>query len=109
MIKLFESLIAQGRFTEKRFSSIRVKLHVPCQWTCNFCHMEGNHHSGSVDNPAQLVETLAPLKDRYGLDEVHLTGGEPSIHPQIVQHVAALTAAGYAVKITTNWRNNAGS
>lgn len=106
MIHQFETLIAQGHFTEKRFSSIRVKLHVPCQWTCNFCHMEGNHHSESVDDPAKLVEALAPLKDRYGLDEVHLTGGEPSIHPQVVEHVAALTAAGYAVKMTTNGQTN---
>ena len=48
------------------------------------------------------METLAPLRARYGIDEVHLTGGEPSIHPQVCEHTAALTKAGYAVKMTTN-------
>lgn len=106
MLKQFEALVAAGRFVEKPFTSIRVKLHVPCQWRCHFCHMEGNHHSGSVNDPDSLVAMLAPLKDRYGLDEVHLTGGEPSIHPQVVEHVGALTTAGYVVKMTTNGQTN---
>jgi len=55
MLNQFELLIAQGRYVVKRFASIRVKLHVPCQWACNFCHMEGNHHSASVDSSAGLV------------------------------------------------------
>ncbi|MEK7113821.1 MAG: radical SAM protein [Patescibacteria group bacterium] len=106
MLKQFEELVAAGRFVEKPFTSMRVKLHVPCQWRCHFCHMEGNHNSGSVNNSDSLVAMLAPLKDRYGLDEIHLTGGEPSIHPQVVEHVDALTRAGYAVKMTTNGQTN---
>lgn len=102
MLDQFETLIAAGRYTEKQFTSMRVKLHVPCQWACSWCHMEGNHDSDSIKNPQELVAMLAPLKDQYGIDEVHLTGGEPSIHPQVVEHITALTHAGYIVKMTTN-------
>ena len=106
MLKQFDSLIASGHFVEKPLTSIRVELHVLCQWRCHFCHMEGNHTSGSIGDPSGLVDALEPLKKKYGLDEVHLTGGEPSIHPQIVEHVRALTLAGYSVKMTTNGQSN---
>jgi cyclic pyranopterin phosphate synthase len=94
--------ISQGAVENQRLSSIRVKLHVPCQWACNFCHMEGNPSSQSVRNDIQFSEALTSFRDRFGFTEVHFTGGEPSIHPEIINFIKKARDLGFEVKMTTN-------
>jgi GTP 3',8-cyclase len=48
--------------------------------------------SGSVDR----------VKNALGIDEVHLTGGEPTLHPHISEIVQLLRAKDLGVKITSN-------
>lgn len=102
MYDIFEQLVSQGKVERTRLLSIRVKLHVPCQWTCNFCHMEGNPTSQPIRNDTQFSEALISFRDRFGLSEVHFTGGEPSIHREIVEFIAKAKGLGFKVKMTTN-------
>ena len=102
MYDVFEKLVSQGKVERTRLLSIRVKLHVPCQWTCNFCHMEGNPTSQPIRNDIQFSEALISFRDRFGLSEVHFTGGEPSIHREIVEFIAKAKNLGFKVKMTTN-------
>lgn len=102
MYDVFEKLVSQGKVERVRLSAIRVKLHVPCQWTCNFCHMEGNPTSQPVRNDLQFSETLMNFRERFGLTEVHFTGGEPSIHPDITRFIENAKRLGFKVKMTTN-------
>ncbi|MEU8351231.1 radical SAM protein [Streptomyces sp. NPDC048845] len=50
-------------------------------------------------------EALVLLRQALGFDEVHLTGGEPTLHPRLAEIVATAGAAGYAVSITSNGEN----
>src|SRR3989338_9070165 len=102
MYDVFEKLVSQGKVERTRLLSIRVKLHVPCQWTCNFCHMEGNPTSQPIRNDIQFSEALISFRDRFGLSEVHFTGGEPSIHREIVEFITKAKNLGFKVKMTTN-------
>ena len=102
MYDVFEELVSQGLVERNRLLSIRVKLHVPCQWTCNFCHMEGNPASQPVRNDTQFSEVLVHFRDHFGFTEVHFTGGEPSIHPEIVSFIEKARDLGFKVKMTTN-------
>ncbi len=102
MLDVFERLVQEGRVRKTSLSSVRVKLHVPCQWSCYFCHMEGNHSSYSINELDALLAALRPFRDRLGFNEVHLTGGEPSIHPQVKQYVRGMREEGFNVKMTTN-------
>lgn len=102
MLDVFERLVREGRVKTTNLSSVRVKLHVPCQWSCYFCHMEGNHESDSIRELSALLAALRPFRDRLGFNEVHLTGGEPSIHPQVKQYIRGMREEGFAVKMTTN-------
>ena len=102
MFNVFEELLSQGKVETTRLNSLRVKLHVPCQWTCNFCHMEGNPSSQPIRNDTQFYDALVRFRDRFGFTEVHFTGGEPSIHSEITQFIAKAKSLGFKVKMTTN-------
>lgn len=54
---------------------------------------------------AEFSDVLASLRDTLGLDELHLTGGEPSLHPRLAAIVAVGRAAGYRVCMTSNGEN----
>lgn len=45
------------------------------------------------------------LRDALGFNEVHLTGGEPTLHPQLPQLIRLARQAGYRVSVTSNGEN----
>lgn len=102
MLKIFNGLVADGKVEISRLSNTRLKLHTPCQWTCNFCHMEGNHHSPSIRDASALEKALLEFRNKFGFTDVHYTGGEPSIHSQVVNYVRIAKQLGFTVKMTTN-------
>jgi cyclic pyranopterin phosphate synthase len=52
-------------------------------------------------------DALARLRTALGYDELHLTGGEPTLHPHLADIVRDGTAAGYRVRMTSNGENGA--
>lgn len=64
--------------------------------------MEGNHHSQPIRCNDDLKQALLNFKQNFGFMEVHLTGGEPSIHPEIVDMITLIKKLGMRVKMTTN-------
>ncbi|WP_202867731.1 radical SAM protein [Kribbella pittospori] len=54
-----------------------------------------------------LFETLRLLRDALRVDELHLTGGEPTLHPKLAEVVAVGARAGYRVCATSNGENGA--
>ncbi len=102
MLKIFRRLVDEGNVEYSRLTNTRLKLHTPCQWTCHFCHMEGNHDSLSIRDSEELTRVLLRFRDEMGFTDVHYTGGEPSIHPQILEYVRIARALGFTVKMTTN-------
>lgn len=102
MLKIFNQLVADGRVEISRLSNTRLKLHTPCQWTCHFCHMEGNHQSLSIQDTDALQQVLLEFRDQFGFTDVHYTGGEPSIHRHVVDYVRIAKRSGFTVKMTTN-------
>ena len=77
-----------------------------CNYRCPFCHNGGLLE----DAPAALTqeELLAFLKKRQGLlDAVCITGGEPTLSPELPRLLQAIHALGYPVKLDTNGSNPA--
>jgi cyclic pyranopterin phosphate synthase len=48
---------------------------------------------------------LAALQQALGFTEVHLTGGEPTLHPKLAHLVALAGNTGYRVSVTSNGEN----
>ena len=73
-----------------------------CNFRCPFCH--NAELLGADAEPVMTTEELlAFLKKRRGvLDGVCITGGEPTIHPELSVLLRAVKELGYAVKLDTN-------
>lgn len=74
-----------------------------CNFRCPFCHNAGLvlHPEKEPVIPAEQV--LATLKKRRGiLEGVCITGGEPTLSPQLPEFIAQVKALGYQVKLDTN-------
>lgn len=77
-----------------------------CNLRCPFCH-----NAGLVLNPNQepvvpQEEVFGVLKKRQGiLDGVCITGGEPTLHPQLPEFIKKIREYGYPVKLDTNGSN----
>jgi molybdenum cofactor biosynthesis enzyme MoaA len=50
---------------------------------------------------------LARLADAFGFEEVHFTGGEPTLHPRLADLVAIASCRGLRVAMTSNGENGA--
>lgn len=58
--------------------------------------------------PDEMFRTaLRELRDALGFREVHLTGGEPTLHPKLPAIVALARDEGYSVGVTSNGENGA--
>lgn len=102
--------------------TIRLKVIDACGMACTFCHNEGTsvvaRHSSRVSiyedtnnidfSPApmqpnaHLRQALVRLKDGMQLNEIHLTGGEPTLHPRLAEIIALGKDLGFEVNMTSN-------
>jgi cyclic pyranopterin phosphate synthase len=55
----------------------------------------------------EFVEALRMLRDALQLDELHLTGGEPSLHPRLAEVIRSAGRTGLRVCMTSNGENGA--
>jgi cyclic pyranopterin phosphate synthase len=62
---------------------------------------------GTVTPDLDFVRALRSLRYALSLNELHLTGGEPTLHPQLASVVTAARGAGYRVCMTSNGENGA--
>lgn len=75
-----------------------------CNFRCPFCHNSGLLTDGGEQIPVE--EFLAFLKKRQGLlDGVCITGGEPTLYPELPALLTQIKALGFAVKLDTNGSN----
>ena len=73
-----------------------------CNFRCPFCH-NSDLLGGSGPEGITEDQLLAFLEKRKGiLDGVCITGGEPTLQPDLENLVRKIKALGYAVKLDTN-------
>lgn len=76
-----------------------------CNFRCPFCHNPELVLPERVAllDPIPEEEVLALLEERRGfLDALAITGGEPTLQPDLVRFVAGVKRLGYLVKLDTN-------
>ena len=73
-----------------------------CNFRCPFCH-NAELLGPDVEPVMTQAELLAFLNKRQGiLEGVCITGGEPTIHPQLPELLRAIRDLGYPIKLDTN-------
>src|SRR4051812_7056746 len=88
----------QGPVTE-----LRLLLTARCNFDCYFCL---NEYFGNKDEVGHITSSeyqfLAREAARFGISDVTLTGGEPSLRRDLPEISAALAEVGARVTIVTN-------
>ena len=74
-----------------------------CVWRCGYCHNPELVDPGQFQPALSQSELLDFLADRKKLlDGVVITGGEPTLHPDLIGLIREIKELGYAVKLDTN-------
>ena len=72
-----------------------------CNFRCPYCH--NAELLGDAEEVMTVAGLLAFLRKRQGiLEGVCVTGGEPTLHPELPALLGEVRALGYAVKLDTN-------
>jgi cyclic pyranopterin phosphate synthase len=83
---------------------LRISLTDKCNMRCVYCMSEYMVFQPNEDlmTTAEILR-LVNLFARLGIDKIRLTGGEPSIHPDLIPIVRGIHAAGITrISMTTN-------
>jgi pyruvate formate lyase activating enzyme len=75
-----------------------------CNFTCPYCHNPDLVHNQNGASPFATAEQMDRFLDsrRTFLDGVVISGGEPTLHPQLNGLCERIKAHGYRVKLDTN-------
>lgn len=77
-----------------------------CNFRCPYCHNPELVNFDLLQEPLSENEILAFLESRKGkLDAVCITGGEPTLHPDLPEFIAKIKEMGFLVKLDTNGTN----
>ena len=72
-----------------------------CNFRCPYCH--NAELLGDGEEVMTVAGLLAFLRKRQGiLEGVCVSGGEPTLHPELPALLGEVRALGYAVKLDTN-------
>ncbi len=83
-------------------TGLRISVTEECNFNCFYCHREGCS-ANSRQMSAEEIGKIVQLAKEFGMRKVKLTGGEPLLRKDIIEIVAAVTAAGMEeVSMTTN-------
>lgn len=76
-----------------------------CNFACPFCHNK-DLVTGTEYQPIPFDEIISFLKKRVGvLDAVVITGGEPTLHKDLVDKITKIKELGFLIKLDTNGTN----
>lgn len=81
--------------------TLRVKITGRCNRTCNFCHEEGDMRGILPVTPdPEFFDCVHTLCDKLNMRKVMLSGGEPTVHPQLEEIFTGIHTD--EISITTN-------
>lgn len=81
--------------------ALRIKMTGVCNRTCSFCNEEGDMRTiGSIEPNEEFFECVHTLAEDLEIKKVMLTGGEPTIHPDLCNIVNGINTP--SISITTN-------
>ncbi len=77
-----------------------------CNFCCEFCHNWNTLIAAKDNQDLFFNDILSFLKKRVGiLDGVVISGGEPTLMPDLEEKIRAIKELGYSIKLDTNGSN----
>jgi len=87
---------------DRPLQALRLIVTQRCNYTCTFCHREGDLYNGRSELKPKHYEVLARSARNIGLMEYKLTGGEPLLREDITSIIRILRNYSAKVSLTTN-------
>ncbi|WP_329323182.1 MULTISPECIES: radical SAM protein [unclassified Streptomyces] len=87
------------------FNADRLRLLITdsCNLSCSYCHNEGQFGRGRFMSMSFVAELAAWLQDNsIRVDNLILSGGEPSLHPQLTKIVETLNGTAKKISMVSN-------
>lgn len=86
----------------REITNIRISLTQECNLNCFYCHEEGEKGLEKGELSAKNVNKIVRKASKIGMNKVKFTGGEPLVHPDIVDIIESADEYMDDVSITTN-------
>ncbi|ARM76463.1 GTP 3',8-cyclase MoaA [Acidianus manzaensis] len=86
----------------RELEDLRITLTHVCNFSCFFCHMEGEGDLYVNGLTPDEIELVAEVSKEYGIKYVKLTGGEPTLRRDLTEIIYRLRNLGLEVSMTTN-------
>jgi len=89
----------------RNINKLRISLSEVCNMACTYCVTSLSDHKRSPDelNSDQILYLVRLLKEHAGIEKIRLTGGEPLLHPEIVNIVSGISKMGIkSIGLTSN-------
>lgn len=84
---------------------LRISIIAKCNMNCPYCHREG-YENGWGNNILSIeqIKKILPVIEKYEINSIKITGGEPLLHPHIVEIVKMLNSVKNLkdISMTTN-------
>ena len=77
----------------------RISITSRCNMKCEYCHNEGNQKISQLSK--ENIKIIVDNSYSLGLTRMRLTGGEPLIHPQIIE-ICQMLSEDYGLKVGIN-------
>ena len=90
--------------SNKGIRHYRLEITNACNFRCPVCYANANAGGGAEEYFIDLktIEKIASALQREGVKGISLTGGEPTVHPQLEKIISIFTQAGIHTTILTN-------
>jgi len=84
-------------------TGLRISITPRCNLNCIFCHREGIEGEGARLMTPEEIERIVRIAMEFGVSSVKLTGGEPTMRPDLLEIVERLGELGLSdLSMTTN-------
>ncbi len=89
---------------KRSFRTLRLSLIDYCNFQCVYCVPEKQgFHKQNILSPKQYIDYVHQIHNVNPLDTIRLTGGEPTLYPNLIELIAGLKSLGIAnIRMTTN-------
>ncbi|MHA1339202.1 MAG: GTP 3',8-cyclase MoaA [Promethearchaeota archaeon] len=72
----------------RKITKLRISITSICNLNCIYCHREGHNSLNKADFlTLEQISKIADICNKFGINTVKITGGEPLLHPKIVEIV----------------------
>ena len=85
----------------KEFRALEIKANYTCNAKCDYCCISNRKEKRSMTHE-EIAENVRYFIDTYGIKEVCLSGGEPTVHKSFLENLQFVHSQGLTIYLHTN-------